>query len=410
MDTSQLYFAWQIDGRAAGTGNSISPVGSKPGTHTVTLEVWMNQKPRPVRLAATSRAVFVEAKPEDKKVVAAKPPNQATVKKTDTPKPVRSWAQLNEKERQGVLDCLCRCNSSATSSVAVSYNPKASDASPHCAKMSNGPCINQGFGCWRHVPDGGSKCAQECYGKYSVTGAPDSMLKAEKDSAAKETTNVEEQTRQFNECVKGSKDQLEDAQKELARVGQKDAPMFFRCGPIGTNWQMIPSNTCCDPFRRDSDKNMEAAAAALQRCGWNEEIQKRQTDPRQENGGVQKEVPGGEAVKAPAGDTDPSRGGNVRKVAAVAARAATRMQTPFGTCAGAERGAVAERCAPFGRRSAERGLSWHVCRAYRCFPCYFDFSPPNSERKGLLIFKDLHFSSTSFRIRSLYRSMITNSA
>jgi hypothetical protein len=36
-------------------------VGSKPGTHTVTLEVWLNQKPRPVRLAATSRAVFVEA-------------------------------------------------------------------------------------------------------------------------------------------------------------------------------------------------------------------------------------------------------------------------------------------------------------------------------------------------------------
>ncbi len=277
MDTSQLYFAWQIDGRAAGTGNSISPVGSRPGTHTVTLEVWLNQKPRPVRLAATSRAVFVEAKPEDKKVVAAKPPSQTTVKKTDAPKPVRSWAQLNEKERQGVLDCLCRCNSSATSSVAVSYNPKASDASPHCAKMSNGPCINQGFGCWRHVPDGASKCAQECYGKYSVTGAPDSMLKAEKDSGAKETTNVEEKTRQFNECVKGSKDQLEGARKELARVGQKDAPMFFRCGPIGTNWQMIPSNTCCDPFRRDSDKNMEAAAAALQRCGWNEEIQKRQS-------------------------------------------------------------------------------------------------------------------------------------
>ena len=278
METSQLYFAWQIDGRAAGTGNSISPVGSKPGTHTVTLEVWMNQKPRPIRLAAISRAVFVEAKPEDKKVVAAKPPNQATVKKTDTPKPVRSWAQLNEKERQGVLDCLCKCNSSATSSVAVSYNPKASDASPHCAKMSNGPCINQGYGCWRHVPDGGSKCAQECYGKYSVTGAPDNMLKAEQDGGAKKTTNVEEQTRQFNECVKGSKDQLEGARKELARVGQKDAPSYFRCGPIGTNWQMIPSSACCDPFRRDSDKNMEAAAAALQRCGWNEEIQKRQSD------------------------------------------------------------------------------------------------------------------------------------
>lgn len=291
METSQLYFAWQIDGRAAGTGNSISPVGSKPGTHTVTLEVWMNQKPRPIRLAATSRAVFVEAKPEDKKVVAAKPPGQTTAKKTDTPKPVRSWSQLNDKERQGVLDCLCRCNSSATSSVAVSYDPKPSDGSPHCANMANGPCINQGFGCWRHVPEGGGKCAQECYGKYSVTGAPDSMLKAGKDSASNDKKKAEEQTRQFNECVKGSKDQLEGAQKELARVGQKDAPSYFRCGPIGTNWQMIPSSACCDPFRRDSDKNMAAAAAALQRCGWNEEIQKRQSDAGKKTEECKKKYP-----------------------------------------------------------------------------------------------------------------------
>ncbi|HEX7503943.1 MAG TPA: hypothetical protein VF336_01640, partial [Syntrophales bacterium] len=278
METSQLYFAWQIDGRAAGTGNSISPVGSKPGTHTVTLEVWMNQKPRPIRLAATSRAVFVEAKPEDKKVVAAKPSSQPTAKKADTPKPVRNWSQLNDKERQGVLDCLCRCNSSATSSVAVSYDPKPSDGSPHCANMANGPCINQGFGCWRHVPEGGSKCAQECYGKYSVTGAPDSVLNAGKDNTSNDKKKTEDQARQFNECVKGEKDRVESAQKDLARVGQKDAPMFFRCGPIGTNWQMIPSSACCDPFRRDSEKNMEAAAAALQRCGWNEEIKKRQAD------------------------------------------------------------------------------------------------------------------------------------
>jgi hypothetical protein len=278
METSQLYFAWQIDGRAAGTGNSISPVGSKPGTHTVTLEVWMNQKPRPIRLAATSRAVFVEAKPEDKKVVAAKPSSQPTAKKADTPKPVRNWSQLNDKERQGVLDCLCRCNSSATSSVAVSYDPKPSDGSPHCANMANGPCINQGFGCWRHVPEGGSKCAQECYGKYSVTGAPDSVLNAGKENTSNDKKKTEDQARQFNECVKGEKDRVESAQKDLARVGQKDAPMFFRCGPIGTNWQMIPSSACCDPFRRDSEKNMEAAAAALQRCGWNEEIKKRQAD------------------------------------------------------------------------------------------------------------------------------------
>ena len=86
-----------------------------------------------------------------------------------------------EKERQGVLDCLGRCNSSASSSVAVGYNPKPSDASPSCAKASNGPCINQGFGCWRHFPDGGSECAKGCYKRYNTTAAPASALNLGKD-------------------------------------------------------------------------------------------------------------------------------------------------------------------------------------------------------------------------------------
>jgi len=80
-----------------------------------------------------------------------------------------------------VLDCLCRCNSSASSSVAVGYNPKPSNASPSCAKLSNGPCINQGFGCWRHFPDGGSECAKGCYKRYNTTGAPASALNVGKD-------------------------------------------------------------------------------------------------------------------------------------------------------------------------------------------------------------------------------------
>jgi hypothetical protein len=55
---------------------------------------------------------------------------------------------------------------------------------------------------------------------------------------------------------------------------------------------MIPSNTCCEPFRRDSEKNMDAAWAALQRCGWNEEIQKRQVDLTKRTEDCRKKYPG----------------------------------------------------------------------------------------------------------------------
>lgn len=89
------------------------------------------------------------------------------------------------------------------------------------------------------------------------------------------TVNQADVQKQYDSCVQSEKNSLAEAQKQLSMVGQKDAWTFFRCGPIGTNWQMIPSNACCDPFKRDSDKNMTSAAAALQRCGWNEEITKR---------------------------------------------------------------------------------------------------------------------------------------
>ena len=106
---------------------------------------------------------------------------EAAGKERPPPPPPKAWEALTEKERQGVLDCLCRCNSSATSSVAVGYDPKPSNASPSCAKAANGPCINQGFGCWRHFPDGGTDCAKGCYKRYNATGAPAGVLNAGKD-------------------------------------------------------------------------------------------------------------------------------------------------------------------------------------------------------------------------------------
>ena len=50
--------------------------------------------------------------------------------------------------------------------------PEALERVAHCAKAANGPCINQGYGCWRHFPDGGSECAKKCYTRYNTTGAP----------------------------------------------------------------------------------------------------------------------------------------------------------------------------------------------------------------------------------------------
>jgi hypothetical protein len=222
---------------------------------------------------APRQVTVSQAKPEPPKTQVKQDQKPQTPAQPPQPPP-RAWGQLTKDEQQKALDCLCRCNSSATSSVSVSYDPKPSNASPSCAKASNGPCINQGFGCWRHVPEGGSECAKNCYKQVNTTGAPDAVLK-EGNGTGKD---AEDAAKRFEACIKSEKESLESANKELARAGQKDAPSFFRCGPIGTNWQMIPSNTCCDPFSRDSDKNMDAAWRALQGCGWKEEIAKRKAD------------------------------------------------------------------------------------------------------------------------------------
>jgi phenylpyruvate tautomerase PptA (4-oxalocrotonate tautomerase family) len=275
-----LTVTWVLNNSRVGSSPSYIFSSVNPGTYYPAAEVWMNNEGKMYKLAASSATVVVEAEqqPQPKK-----PPEQpqSQEKKPATPSQPpqpRRFEQLSDNEKQGVLNCLCRCNSTGTSAVSISYNPKTSNASPNCAKSSNGPCINQGFGCWRHFPDGESKCAQGCYKSANVTGVPESVLKTGKDNGSADQKKAEAETKQYDDCVQSEKNRVDNAQKDLAKVGQKDAPMWFRCGDIGTDWQMIPSKACCDPFRRDGEKNMEAAAAALQRCGWNEEIQKRQAD------------------------------------------------------------------------------------------------------------------------------------
>lgn len=191
VPASQLAVGWAKSGRRVGSAQSLTTAEAGAGSYTYLAELFAKQGGKYVKLADARHTVVVEkeetkppARPPEKKPQATtqtpggqKPPE----KKDPPPPPPKDWGALTEKERQGVLDCLCRCNSSASSSVAVGYNPKPSDASPSCAKASNGPCINQGFGCWRHFPDGGSECAKGCYKRYNTTAAPASALNLGKD-------------------------------------------------------------------------------------------------------------------------------------------------------------------------------------------------------------------------------------
>lgn len=189
VPSSRLAVGWARSGRRVGGAPTFSTAEASAGTYTYLAELFAKQGDKYVKLADARHTVVVEK--EETKTPAGTPgkkpadtPAQGGQKppvKNDPPPPPKDWGALTEKERQGVLDCLCRCNSSASSSVAVGYNPKPSDASPSCAKLSNGPCINQGFGCWRHFPDGGSECAKGCYKRYNTTGAPASVLNAGKD-------------------------------------------------------------------------------------------------------------------------------------------------------------------------------------------------------------------------------------
>ena len=197
LPANQMAVGWAKSGqRLGGISTSLSTAEATPGTYTYMAELFAKQGGKYLKLADAKHTVVVE-KEEAKTPV--KPPVKPPEKKPDTPQvqskqkppekkdppppPPKAWEALTEKERQNVLDCLCVCNSTAnTSIVGVAYDPKPSNASPHCAKAANGPCINQGYGCWRHFPDGGSECAKKCYTRYNTTGAPGTVLNVGKDS------------------------------------------------------------------------------------------------------------------------------------------------------------------------------------------------------------------------------------
>jgi len=179
MNQGLFTFRWIVNGQARSTGSSFSFAGGSAGRYEVSLELWMTDQKQQIRLAQTTRFITVEDVPKTGR-------SYTTKKPVDQKPPPKKYEQLTDKEKQNVLDCLCQCNTTAVpGAVSTYYDPKPSNSSPHCAKTSNGPCINQGFGCWRHFPVNTGDCSKKCYGRYNVESVPDAAVNLGKGADTK---------------------------------------------------------------------------------------------------------------------------------------------------------------------------------------------------------------------------------
>ncbi len=84
----------------------------------------------------------------------------------DAPPEFRRIGQLDEDERQALLDCLCAASLGARPGVAQGYNlkiPSWADPLKHsCGSLGNGPCMASGWGCWRSFINFNSDEARNC--------------------------------------------------------------------------------------------------------------------------------------------------------------------------------------------------------------------------------------------------------
>jgi len=58
------------------------------------------------------------------------------------------------------------------------------------------------------------------------------------------------------------------AAQAAAKARDPKTPAKFNCSGIGASWQEVAPKACCAAFERDKGKNVDAAWAALQVCGW----------------------------------------------------------------------------------------------------------------------------------------------
>lgn len=86
--------------------------------------------------------------------------------------PPRRFNELATNEVAVLLDCLCSKSLGANPWVAQGYNteiPKDADPKAHsCGSLKNGPCMAQGFGCWRSFIRWGNPGISDCLASFNL--------------------------------------------------------------------------------------------------------------------------------------------------------------------------------------------------------------------------------------------------
>lgn len=83
--------------------------------------------------------------------------------------PPRRFEELGDSELQKLLNCLCSASLGANPWVYQGYNTTPSHGlSPSCDNLGNGPCMAQGFGCWRSFIRWGNPGIADCLAAFNL--------------------------------------------------------------------------------------------------------------------------------------------------------------------------------------------------------------------------------------------------
>lgn len=174
-------FRWMVNNRPYGGYEGSQKVRfDTTGKHTITVVAWVWNPTNKSWLQVGEASHHFEAfgRLYTERRYSLRPQPTPTPKPTPSPSPkAREFGELTAEEQQKVLNCLCRCNSTAASHLSVYYDPKPDNHSPSCSDPNNGPCINKGFGCWRHYPETTGECAERCYKSNNVKSVPNTYIK-----------------------------------------------------------------------------------------------------------------------------------------------------------------------------------------------------------------------------------------
>lgn len=94
-----------------------------------------------------------------------------------SPKSFRRFADLKSNEVSALLHCLCSASLGANPWVMQGYNTNIPPGSKgyHCGDLANGPCMAQGFGCWRSFIKFDSPEAKECFSNANLEASGENV-------------------------------------------------------------------------------------------------------------------------------------------------------------------------------------------------------------------------------------------